>query len=164
MGSGMHLATHIFAEIAGGNMSHVPYRGAGPAVTALVAGEIQLMVDLVPNSLALVRAGQFKALAVSTPQRTPQLPNVATFNEVGIDAFDVPSWFMLAASGQLKEAVAERLAAACDAAVTDPGFAERLTSVAAAPLRMSRAQCVDFLARESARWEGIVRGAKVRLD
>ncbi len=164
MGSGMHLATHIFAELAGGNMTHVPYRGAAPAVTALVAGEIQLMVDLVPNSLALVRSGQLKALAVSTPRRLPQLPDVATFNEVGIDAFDVPSWFIMVASGQLPEPLAERLAAACDAAVGDPSFAERLSGVGAEPLRMSRAETRAFLIRESTRWEAIVRGANVRLD
>lgn len=164
MGSGMHLATHIFAQIAGGDMVHVPYRGAGPAVTALVAGEIQLMVDLVPNCLPLVRAGSLKAFAVGLPQRTPLLPETPTFGEFGIAEFDIPSWFMMVATGSPPPEVTARLAAAVDAAVTDPSFAERLAAVAASPFRTPRAELPGFLARENTRWEQIVRSANVRLD
>ncbi|MDB5412506.1 MAG: Tripartite-type tricarboxylate transporter, receptor component TctC [Rubritepida sp.] len=164
MGSGMHLATHIFAAIAGGDMVHVPYRGAGPAVTGLVAGEIQLMVDLVPNSLALVRSGQLKAFAVGLPQRTPLMPDVPTFGEFGITDFDIPSWFMLVAAGRVPDEITTRLVAACDAAVGDSVFAERLATVVAEPMRTPRAQIPAFLARENTRWEQIVRSANARLD
>ncbi|TCH96471.1 tripartite tricarboxylate transporter substrate binding protein [Roseococcus sp. SYP-B2431] len=164
MGSGMHLATHIFAQIAGGDMVHVPYRGAGPAVTALVAGEIQLMVDLVPNCLPLVRAGSLKAFAVGLPERTPLLPETPTFGEFGIADFDIPSWFMMVATGSPPPEVTVRLAAAVDAAVTDATFADRLAAVAAAPMRTPRAQLPAFLAQENARWTQIVRSANVKLD
>ena len=73
IGSGMHLATHTFAMRAGGDMVHVPYRGAAPAVTALVQGEVQLMVDLVPNSLPLIRDGRLKAMAVGLPIVTTKI-------------------------------------------------------------------------------------------
>ncbi|MBP0495071.1 Bug family tripartite tricarboxylate transporter substrate binding protein [Pararoseomonas indoligenes] len=163
-GGGMHLATHLFAERAGGNMVHVPYRGAAPAVTALVQGEVQLMVDLVPNSLPLIRSGALKAFAVGLPEPSPLLPGVPTFRGFGITDFDVPSWFVLVASGQVPPAVEERLRAAAEATVADPGFATRLEAVSARPLPISGPALRAFLAEQSARWEPIIRSANVRLD
>jgi len=163
-GGGMHLATHLFAERAGGNMVHVPYRGAAPAVTALVQGEIQLMVDLIPNSLALVRSGQLRALAVGLPEPTPMMPGVPTFRSFGITEFDVPSWFILVAAGQVPPAIATRLRQASDAAVRDPSFAARLETVLARPMPISGQPLVDFLAEESRRWEQVIRSARIRLD
>jgi tripartite-type tricarboxylate transporter receptor subunit TctC len=164
IGGGMHLATHLFAERAGGAMVHVPYRGAAPAVTALVQGDVQLMVDLVPNSLPLVRAGQLRAFAVGLLEPTPLLPGVPTFHQYGITDFDVPSWFLLAACGQVPGAIADRLRIACEGAVADPAFAARLEAVSARPMPISGAPLRDFLASESARWEPIIRGANIRLD
>ena len=164
MGSGMHLATHLFAERAGGNMVHVPYRGAAAAVTALVQGEIQLMVDLVPNSLALIRAGQLRGFAVGLPEASPLLPQVPTFRSFGITDFDVPSWFMLVAAGRVPAPVAERLRLACEEAVADPAFAARLEGFSAQPLPISGARLTEFLASQNARWAPIIRDANIRLD
>jgi tripartite-type tricarboxylate transporter receptor subunit TctC len=163
-GGGMHLATHLFAQRAGGDMVHVPYRGAAPAVTALVQGEIQLMVDLVPNSLPLVRAGQLRALAVGLPEPSPLLPDVPTFRSHGITDFDVPSWFVLVASGQIPAPEAEKLRVAVSDAVADSAFAERLEAVSARPLSISGRPLYDFLEEQSRRWEPIIQGANVRLD
>lgn len=163
-GSGMHLATHLFAERAGGAMVHVPYRGAAPAVTALVQGEVQLMVDLVPNSLGPVRGGQLRAFAVGLPEPTPLLPGVPTFRSFGITDFDVPSWFMLAAAGQVPAPIAARLREACEGAVADPAFAARLEAVSARPMPISGEALTAFLAEQNARWEPIIRAANVRLD
>ena len=164
IGSGMHLATHTFAMRAGGDMVHVPYRGAAPAVTALVQGEVQLMVDLVPNSLPLVRDGRLRAMAVGLLAPTPLLPGVPTFHENGIDDFDVPPWFLLVATGQVAPEVAARLTAAADAALAEPGFAVRLEAVAAQPMRISGAALTRFLAEENARWAPLIRSAGARLD
>ncbi|MCR0983874.1 Bug family tripartite tricarboxylate transporter substrate binding protein [Roseomonas populi] len=164
IGGGMHLATHLFAERAGGDMVHVPYRGAAPAVTALVQGEVQLMVDLVPNSLPLVRSGQLRAFAVGLPERTPLLPGVPTFHEHGITDFDVPSWFILVAAGQIPLEAEERLRAAAEGTVADPAFAARLEAVSAQPMPISGPALRDFLAEQGARWEAVIRSAKVRLD
>ncbi len=164
IGGGMHLATHLFAERAGGAMVHVPYRGAAPAVTALVQGEVQLMVDLVPNSLPLIRGGQLKAFAVGLLEPTPLLPGVPTFHQFGITDFDVASWFILVAAGQIPAGPAEVLRAACAAAVADPAFAARLEAVTARPMPLSGAALQAFLASESARWQPIVASAGVRLD
>ncbi|SDE12196.1 Bug family tripartite tricarboxylate transporter substrate binding protein [Belnapia rosea] len=163
-GGGMHLATHLFAERAGGGMVHVPYRGAAAAVTALVQGEVQLMVDLVPNSLPLVRGGQLRALAVGLPEPTPLLPGVPTFRQFGIADFDVPSWFVLLAAGQVPAPVAEALQRATAESVADPAFAARLDAVSARPLALSGPALRDFLAEQAARWEPVIRSANVRLD
>lgn len=163
-GGGMHLASHLFAERAGGDMVHVPYRGAAPAVTALVQGEVQLMVDLVPNSLALVRDGQLRALAVGLPEPTPLLPGVPTFRSFGITDFDVPSWFIMVAAGKIPAPIAGRLREACLASVNDPVFAARLEAVSARPMPISGPELDRFLAQEGTRWEQIIRSANVRLD
>ena len=164
IGGGMHLATHLFAERAGGAMVHVPYRGAAPAVTALVQGEVQLMVDLVPNSLPLIRGGQLKAFAVGLLEPTPLLPGVPTFHQYGITDFDVASWFVLVAAGQIPEGPARVLREACAAAVADPAYAARLETVTARPLALTGPALDRFLASESARWQPIVASAGVRLD
>lgn len=163
-GGGMHLASHLFAQRAGGDMVHVPYRGAAPAVTALVQGEVQLMVDLVPNSLALVRGGQLRALAVGLPEPTPLLPGVPTFRSFGITDFDVPSWFIMVAAGRIPTPIADRLREACVASVNDPAFAARLEAVSARPMPIFGPELDRFLAQEGARWEQIIRSANVRLD
>jgi len=163
-GGGMHLATHLFAQRAGGDMVHVPYRGAAPAVTALVQGEVQLMVDLVPNSLALVRDGQLRALAVGLPEPTPLLPGVPTFRSFGITDFDVPSWFIMVAAGKIPAPIADRLREACVASVNDPTFAARLQAVSARPMPISGPELDRFLAQENTRWEQIIRSAAVHLD
>ncbi len=164
IGGGMHLATHLFAERAGGAMVHVPYRGAAPAVTALVQGEVQLMVDLVPNSLPLIRGGQLKAFAVGLLEPTPLLPGVPTFHQYGITDFDVASWFVLVAAGQVPAEPARVLREACAAAVADPAYAARLEAVTARPLALTGPPLQAFLASESARWKPIVASAGVRLD
>jgi tripartite-type tricarboxylate transporter receptor subunit TctC len=163
-GGGMHLATHLFAERAGGDMVHVPYRGAAPAVTALVQGEAQLMIDLIPNSIALVQSGQLRALAVGLPEPTPLLPGVPTFRSFGITEFDVPSWFIMVAAGQVPPAIAARLREACVAAVNDPTFAARLAAVSARPMPISGQALDDFLLDQGRRWEQVIRSANVRLD
>lgn len=163
-GGGMHLASHLFAQRAGGDMVHVPYRGAAPAVTALVQGEVQLMVDLVPNSLALVRGGQLRALAVGLPEPTPLLPGVPTFRSFGITDFDVPSWFIMVAAGKIPAPIADRLREACVTSVNDPTFAARLEAVSARPMPISGPELDRFLAQEGTRWEQIIRSANVRLD
>ncbi|MBR0663953.1 tripartite tricarboxylate transporter substrate binding protein [Roseomonas hellenica] len=163
-GGGMHLASHLFAQRAGGDMVHVPYRGAAPAVTALVQGEVQLMVDLVPNSLALVRGGQLRALAVGLSEPTPLLPGVPTFRSFGITDFDVPSWFIMVAAGKIPAPIADRLREACVTSVNDPIFAARLEGVSARPMPISGPELDHFLAQEGTRWEQIIRSANVRLD
>ena len=164
IGGGMHLATHLFAERAGGAMVHVPYRGAAAAVTALVQGEVQLMVDLVPNSLPLVRGGQLKAFAVGLPEPTPLLPGVPTFRHYGITDFDVASWFVLVAAGRVPAPVEARLREATAQALADPGFAARLDAVSARPMPLAGEALQAFLARENARWEPIIRSTRVQLD
>jgi tripartite-type tricarboxylate transporter receptor subunit TctC len=164
IGGGTHLATALFAQVTGTELTHVPYRGAAAAVTAVMQGEVQVMVELVSNCLPQLQAGHVRGLAVGLPEPSPLLPGVPTFRSFGITDFDVPSWFIIVAAGRLQPAIAERLRVACDEAVRDPVFAERLTAVTAQPMPISGPALTDFLADQNRRWEGIIRGANVRLD
>lgn len=163
IGGGMHLATYLFARRAGGDMVHVPYRGAAPAVTALMRGEVQLMVDLIPNSLGLVKSGKLKALAVGLKEPTPLLPGVPTFASYDIHDFDVPSWFVLVASGKVPPAVANKLRTAAEGAVADPDFAKRLAAVSARPMPISGPPLDTFLKDQSERWKEIIKSANIHL-
>ncbi|RVT89998.1 tripartite tricarboxylate transporter substrate binding protein [Rhodovarius crocodyli] len=164
IGGGTHLATTLFAQVTGTELMHVPYRGAAAAVTAVMQGEVQVMVELVSNCLPQLQAGHVRGLAVGLPEPSPLLPGVPTFRSFGITDFDVPSWFIIVAAGRVPPAIAERLRVACDEAVRDPSFAERLAATTAQPMPISGQALTDFLADQNQRWAGIIRGANVRLD
>lgn len=93
IGSSQHLAGALFTKLTGTDLNHIPYKGSGQAVTDLLAGQVNINFDTMPPVLEHIRAGKLRALAISTPQRLPQLPAVPTFDEVGIKGFDVTNWY-----------------------------------------------------------------------
>src|SRR5258706_757372 len=95
IGSTQHLAGALFNKIAGTSMVHVPYKGSGQAIVDLVGGQVDMNFDTMPPVLEQIRAGKIRALAISTPQRLPQLPDVPTFEEKGIRGFDVTNWYSI---------------------------------------------------------------------
>src|SRR5262249_10850422 len=93
IGSTQHLAGALFAQLTGTQLNHIPYKGSGQAVVDLIAGLVNMNFDTMPPVLPHIKDGKLRALAISTPQRLPQLADVPTFNEVGIRGFDVTNWY-----------------------------------------------------------------------
>jgi len=125
-GSSLHLALELFKGATGTDIQHVPYRGAAPAVTDLVSGNIDLVIDNVPNILAQIRGGAVRPLAVATTARLPQLPDVPTTAEAGVPGFVFGTAFGMAAPAGTPEAVIAAVAEGVAAALRDPAVGGRL--------------------------------------
>jgi tripartite-type tricarboxylate transporter receptor subunit TctC len=162
-GSVGHLQGYWLGRLIGAEMTHVPYRGAGPALQDLLAGRVQLMVDNLPTSLGHIRSGALRALLVSSERRVPQLPDAPSSPEAGLPEFIGYSWLaLLAPRGTPPEAV-EALAAAALAAVADPRARERLSELSATVVAEGPEATGRFVAAERARWAPIVKATGVTL-
>lgn len=156
-GSIGHLQGHWFASLLKADIEHVPYRGAGPALQDLLGGQVQLMVDNVPTSLAHIRSGALKALLVSSEKRIPQLPDVPSSAEAGLPDFIGYSWVVLLAPAKTPAAAVAKLNEAATAALADPTLKERLADLSATVVAGGPEATAKLLATEQAKWAPIVK-------
>ena len=161
-GSSIHLSGEMFKMQAKINMLHVPYRGSAPAVADLIGGQVQSMFDNAPSVLPHVKAGRLRALAITSAQRSPLLPEVPTLAESGFPGFDVQSWFSLAAPAGTPRAVIERLNLNLNKAVAATEVRQRIQDLAATPFTSTPEQMRAFMNSEAKRWREVVKqsGAK----
>ena len=145
-------------------MVHIPYRGSAPAVTDLLAGQVDIAFDNTPNVLQHVRAGKLKALAVTTAKRDPLATDVPSLAEAGVPGYDVSAWFgVLAPAGTPREIV-QRLNAEIRKVIEAPEVRERWAKTGVQVQSGSPEQFAEFLKSEVARWAGVVRDAGIRPD
>jgi tripartite-type tricarboxylate transporter receptor subunit TctC len=163
-GSSMHLAAELFSRETGVQMVHVPYNAPGTATTNLIAGDIQLMFQLIPGVVGQVKANRVRALAVMAPTRSPALPDVPTTVELGAPKLQSSTWFALLAPKGTPAAIVERLNADVNAILKDEGVRKRLSGMGATPLGSTPKQLADHLAAETVKWGNIVREAKIQLQ
>lgn len=163
-GSLGHLNTELYKLGTGSFMVHIPYRGAGPAKTDLLAGQVQVMIDNLPSSLPQIKAGQLRALAVAAPRRLPELPDVPTFAELNLATNNDQSWFGLVAPAATPEPVLRALHKAVTQVLGDPGFKARVQAMGmeAAPNRPEEFQAQ--IAKEIDKWTRVATHAKVVVD
>jgi tripartite-type tricarboxylate transporter receptor subunit TctC len=151
-----HLTAELFKQLSGTDIVHVPYKGGGPALTDVVAGQVPMTFDTAGTSLQFIRDGKLKALAVSNPTRLPELPNVPTMPELGYGAINSGAWVALLAPLNTPPAILARLNQAANAALAAPQMKEALTRLSAQP----RGGTPDDLARhmkaEHDKWGPIV--------
>jgi tripartite-type tricarboxylate transporter receptor subunit TctC len=163
-GSALHIALALFNRAAGVEVTHVPYRGAAPAVTDLVAGQIDSILDTVANILPQLRAGTVRALATAEGRRLPQIPDVPSAPEAGLPGFDIAGWFGLAAPAGTPPAIVERLAAQVDAAMKEPETGGRLVEAGVIAGGGTPAQFAAFLESEREKLGGVIRAAGIRAE
>jgi tripartite-type tricarboxylate transporter receptor subunit TctC len=166
IGSAVHLATELFLRRAGGlSAIHVPFRAASATVSEVIAGRVPIMFTVGTAALPQVRAGQLRALAIATPQRSPLASEIPTFAEQGLADFEPCTWHMLLARAGTPEAVLRAANAAANAAVAGPAVRERLPSLGIEPVSDSTPEtAAAFLRREIALWEEVVRSAGIRVE
>ena len=164
IGSAAHLATAALADQAGIAMTHVPYRGAAPAVTDLLGGRVQLTFTGAPNLIQHVEAGTVRAIAVSGLSRLRAAPAVPTVSEAGLDGFEASQWYGMLAPAKTPKAVVERLNAEIRAAMAAPEIAERLSLEGAEVWTNEPAAFREHIAQAIARWGDLVRRTGMRPE
>jgi tripartite-type tricarboxylate transporter receptor subunit TctC len=164
-GGTIHLAGEMFKQMAGVDMVHVAYKGAGPALTDLLSGNIQLMFDTLGTALPPVKGGLVRPLAVSSAQRIPDLPDVPTMAESGYPDYSVSVWYGVSAQSKLPDEVVRKITASLDKALSDEIFRALLEKVGFPPLRpRSQAEIDQFIATDRARWAGVIKALNISLD
>ncbi|MBI2740899.1 MAG: tripartite tricarboxylate transporter substrate binding protein [Rhodospirillales bacterium] len=152
-----NLAAEVFRKQEGLNVVNVPYKGSGPAVMALLAGEIDYDFDALAAVIGQIRAGKLRALAVTTKARTPALPDVPTVAETVLPGFEAASWAGVLAPKGTPEAVIARLNKEFVAAIRNPDVVKRLGELGVDPVGSSPAEFGRFLTSETERWGGVIR-------
>lgn len=161
-GGSPHLSGELLVSMAGVRMQHVPYKGAAPAMTDLLAGQVELMFDNLPSALAQIRAGKVRALAVTSPQRSPVLPDVPTVQESGLQGYVVNSWFgLLAPAGTPPEIVA-RLQKAAAGVLAEPSVRQRIEQLGAMPGGDTPAAFAAIIRADHDKWSRVIRQAGIQ--
>src|SRR5690606_31432420 len=134
MGGSPHLSGELFNSMAKVDIRHVPYKGSSPAMTDLLGGQVQMMIDNLPSAMGQIQAGTVRALAVTTPERVPLLPDVPTVAEAGLPGYEVNAWFGLLAPAGTPGAVTERIHAAVADALAHPAIHKQVEALGAIPV------------------------------
>lgn len=164
-GGSSHLVPEYFKYRTGTFMTHIPYKGSGPAIGDVVAGQVQLMFDTLLTSTPFVKSGKLKMLGVTTAQRLPQYPDVPTLAEaLQLKDFEASSWYALYAPTGTPADVVKRLSAEVDAALKQPAVAKRLTDLGAVPVGGSPEKLAVFQRVEQEKWGKVIQAAKIKPD
>src|ERR1700761_5710955 len=165
VGAIVHLAGEMFKQLAGIEMTHVPYKGSGPALTDLLAGHIQLVFDSVSMVLPQLESGSTRALAVTTEQRSAYLPDVPTIAESGYPGYRVSLWYDIAAPAKLPDDVTARINASLDRAMNDDAFRAKLEKLGFPVERPRSATAIkQFIDADRARWSAVIEAQSLSLD
>jgi tripartite-type tricarboxylate transporter receptor subunit TctC len=165
VGGTIHLAGEMFKQMAGIDIVHVPYKGAGPALSDLLGGNIQLMFDTLGTALPPVKSGLLRPLGVSSRERIADLPDVPTIAESGYPDYSVGVWYGVSAPAKVPEEVTQKITASLNRALNDEPFRASLEKVGFPPLRpKSQAEIDKFVADDRARWTAVVKSLNISLD
>jgi len=163
-GTTSHLAGELFKTAAGIDIVHVPYRGGGLAAADVAGGQVQMMIDVMPNVLPLATGGKLRALGVSTAARVPAAPEIPTIAESGLPGFEVSAWDGIFAPAGTPPAVIERLNAAIRAALADPKVREALVARGTQPVTSTPDELARHVVAESEKWARVVRQSGAKID
>jgi tripartite-type tricarboxylate transporter receptor subunit TctC len=163
IGSGNHLAGELFKIMAGVDMVHVPYRSAGPALTDLLGGQVQVMFPSTVSSIEYVRAGRLRALAVTTATRSETLPDLPTVGEF-VPGYEASTWFGVGAPQATPAEIVEKLNKEINAGLADPKIKARLADLGGAPLALSPAKFGKLIADETEKWGKVIRVANIKSN
>lgn len=164
VGASNHLGPELLRSITGIEMTHVPYRGSGPAITDLVAGRVDVFFDNLPSILPHIRGGTVRALAAVSETRIPELPDVPTFAEQGVQGMAIDSWFGFMTPARTPPAAIAALNAAFARALQDPAVRARMADLGATPLGGTPEQMGTHVRAEAARWAEVVRKQGIRAE
>ena len=145
-------------------MTHVPYKGSGPAMADLLGGHVQAMFDNAPSALPHVRSGKLRALAVTTATRSPSAPDIPTMAEAGLPGFEVTSWFSVYVPARVPRAVALKLNAEFVRALESPAVREKFAAMGAQPVPMSLDEANAYMRSEIDKWAIVIKSTGAVSD
>jgi tripartite-type tricarboxylate transporter receptor subunit TctC len=162
-GTGVHMAGELFKMMAGVNMVHVPYRGEAPALTDLLAGQVQVMFGSETATIEQIRAGKLRALAVTTAQRSQLLPDLPVLGDF-VPGYEASGWFGVGAPKNAPAAIVEKLNKEINAGLADPRIKARLADLGGTLLAGSPADFGKFIADETEKWGKVVKFAGIKPE
>jgi tripartite-type tricarboxylate transporter receptor subunit TctC len=164
VGTTQHLAAELFKLRTGTFIVHIPYKGSAPSLTALIAGEVQMSFANVPAIQGHVKSGRLRALATAAAQRDPQLPDVPTMQEAGLDGVEVSVWYGVLAPAKTPPEIVRKLSDGIVRATRDPEVRRRMLDQGAMPVGSTPEEFAKILREEVARWAEVVRVSGARAD
>ena len=162
-GTSVHLSGELFMAMTGVKMTHVPYRGAGPALTDLIAGTVDVMFDNLPSSIEFIKSGKLRALAVTTETRNEALPDVPVVADT-VPGFEASAWFGMGAPKGTPANIIEKINKTVNAALADPKLKARLADLGGIPMGGTPADFGKVMASETAKWEKAVKFSGASID
>ena len=163
-GSNGHMTGEMFRQRAGIDIVHIPYKGSAPAVTDLIGGQVQLMFDNLPSVLEQIRAGQLRALAVTSLERTPLLPDVPTVAETVLPGFESTAWFAVMVAKETPEALRTQIERAVTGVLKERDMQERLSAVGIAVVADGSAELAHRIEQESQSWKDVMTQAEIKPE
>jgi tripartite-type tricarboxylate transporter receptor subunit TctC len=163
-GTGQHLSAELFKLMTGLNLTHVPYRGAAPAYTDVISGQVPVFFDNLASGLGQIKGGNVRALAVTGRERSPLLPDVPTVEEAGVAGYIYYTWFGLWAPKKTPQPIVDKLNAEIKKALAVPAVKERIVASAGQPMDMPLADIEPFVKAEIAKWADVVKRAGITVE
>lgn len=163
-GSAIHLAGELFKSKAGVDIVHVPYKGAGPAMTALLGGEVQMMFSSLGEAKPMIQAGRIRALAVTSSTRSPLMPELPTLAEAGVPGYEVTGWYGVYAPRKTPADVLQKLRAAATQALHSVSMREQLAHYEMLPAAGGAKEAGDMLDGEVKRWSAVIRAGHITIQ
>lgn len=164
VGTSLHLSAELFKSSTGSFITHIPFRGAAAAVVGLLSGEVDMAFENLPSVLGQIQAGRVKALAVTSAQRSPTLPDVPTLIELGLPQFEVSAYYGVAAPTGLPPAVAQQIELALRQALDDAQLVGAMQGRGASVGFLDAAESARFMAADAAKWKRVTEFARIGLD
>jgi len=163
-GTSIHLSGELFKTMAGVDMTHVPYKGSAPAITDLIGGQVQVMFDNLPSSLAQIKAGKLRAIAVTSLKRAPALPDVPTISESGLPGFEASSWFGILGPAGTPPSVVARINADVNKWLQSPDARDKLLAQGAEAAGGTPQSFVSHIRSETDKWAKVVKASGAKAD
>ena len=164
MGSTQHVAGELFMAATDTKMTHIPYKGSSQAHQDILAGQVEVMLDTTSSAINLIRSGKFRALAVSTPRRATELPDVPTLAELGVKGAEMSTWYAMYAPAETPPAVLARLSLEFNKALRLPEVQARLLGLGGEPSTLTREQFVQLQIAEDQRFATLIKERNIKLD
>jgi tripartite-type tricarboxylate transporter receptor subunit TctC len=163
-GSSAHMSMELFKSMARVDLLHVPYKGSSPALTDVISGQVSAMIVNMPPAVPFVKAGKLRALAVTTRNRSPLLPEVPTVAESGLSGYETVAWFGILAPAATPRDIVNRLSSEIAKIARSPAMRERLTSLGAEAVGSTPEEFAAVIARDIAKWTPLAKSVGIKVD